>query len=54
MKPVVEEELHFLDFKEDLSPFIVLDLGGRVFEKFLEDYRTRLFATKVSIWTSIM
>jgi hypothetical protein len=40
MKPVVEEELHFPDFKEDLAPFSVLDLGSRVFEKFLEDYRT--------------
>lgn len=47
MKPVVEEESHFLEIREDLVPLGSEGRGNRVLERFLEEYCSRLFVTKV-------
>jgi len=49
MKPLVEEESHFLDSQEDLAPLCGQDRGSGILEKYLEQYGSRFFATKVFI-----
>jgi hypothetical protein len=51
MKPVVEEESHFLEIREDLVPLSAAGPGNRVLEKFLEEHCTHLFTTKVRLYS---